>query len=64
VIIELTDVLAGKMFAPYTTIEERQEFLCLFDRVAERVPIVHIVRACRDPKDHKFLELAVNVRRH
>lgn len=45
-----------------TTVEERQEFLRLFDRIAERVPIVHIVRACRDPKDDKFLELAVNVR--
>lgn len=63
-IIELTDVLAGKMFAPYATIEERQEFLRLFDRVAERVPIVHIARAYGDPKDHKFLELAVNVRRN
>ena len=59
-IIELADVLAGKKFDPYTTVRERQEFLRLFDRTAERVPIVHIVRACRDPKDDKFFELAVN----
>jgi uncharacterized protein len=59
-IIELADVLAREKFDPYTTVEERQEFLRLFDRIAERVPIVHIVRACRDPKDDKFLELAVN----
>jgi uncharacterized protein len=26
----------------------------------ERIPITHVVRACRDPKDDKFLELAVN----
>lgn len=32
----------------------------LFDRIAERVPIVRIVRACRDPKHDKFVELAVN----
>jgi predicted nucleic acid-binding protein len=24
------------------------------------VPIIHTVRACRDPRDDKFLELAVN----
>ena len=63
-IIELADVLARKKFDPYMTVEERQEFLRLFDRIAERVPIVHIVRACRDPKDDKFLELAVMVRRN
>lgn len=59
-IVELADVLARKKFDPYMTIEERQDFLRLFDRIAERVPSVHIVRACRDPKDDKFLELAVN----
>ena len=42
------------------TLEERRQFLRLFDRVAELIPITHIVRACRDPKDDKFLELAVN----
>ena len=59
-IIELADVLARKKFDPYTTVRERQEFLRLFDRIAERVPIVHVIRACREPKDDKFLELAVN----
>ena len=28
------------------------------------VPISHIIRECRDPKDNKFLELAVNGRTH
>jgi len=59
-IIELADVLARKKFDPYTTVRERQEFLRLFHRIAERVPIVHVIRACREPKDDKFLELAVN----
>ena len=58
-IIELADVLARKKFDPYTTVRERQEFLRLFDSIAERVPIVHVIRACRDPKDDKFHELAV-----
>src|SRR5437870_8861311 len=59
-IMELADVLARPKFDPYMTVEERRQFLRLFDRVAERIPITHIVRACRDPKDDKVLELAVN----
>ena len=59
-IMELADVLGRPKFDPYLTIEERQEFLRLFGRIAERIPIVRIVLACRDPKDDKFLELAVN----
>lgn len=62
--MELADVLARAKFDPYVTIAERQEFLRLFGRIAERIPIIHIVRACRDPKDDKFLELAVNGEAH
>ena len=59
-IMELAEVLARPKFDPYVTITERQEFLRLFDRIAERIPIVHLVRVCRDPRNDKFLELAVN----
>jgi len=58
--IELAEVLARAKFDPYVTIEERQEFLRLLGRIARRVPILHAIRACRDPKDDKYLELAVN----
>ncbi len=57
---ELADVLARSKLDPYVTIEERQEFLRLLDRIAEMVPIIHTIRACRDARDDKFLELAVN----
>ena len=63
-IMELADVTARPKFDPYVTISERQEFLRLFSRIAERIPIVHLVRACRDPRDDKFLELAVNGEAH
>lgn len=59
-IMELADVLSRRKFDPYVTVEQRKQFLRLFGRVAERVPILHVVRACRDPRDDKFLELAVN----
>jgi len=57
---ELADVLERPKFDPYVTIQDRQQFIRLLGRVAEMVPITHIVRACRDSKDDKFLELAVN----
>jgi putative PIN family toxin of toxin-antitoxin system len=57
---ELADVLARPKFDAYVSLEDRQQFIRLLGRVALMVPIVHTVRACRDPRDDKFLELAVN----
>jgi putative PIN family toxin of toxin-antitoxin system len=57
---ELTSVLGRSKLDPYVSIEERQQFLRLLGRIVEMVPILHRVRACRDPKDDKFLEVAVN----
>jgi putative PIN family toxin of toxin-antitoxin system len=39
--------------------EDRKTFIVLLGRISERVAIVRRIRACRDPKDDKFLELAV-----
>jgi putative PIN family toxin of toxin-antitoxin system len=57
---ELADVLGRLKFAPYVSIQDRQQFIRLLGRVAEMVPITHTIRACRDPNDDKFLEVAVN----
>jgi uncharacterized protein len=59
-LMELATVLGRPKFNSYVTIAERQEFLRMFGRVAELVAILRPVRACRDPKDDKFLELALN----
>jgi putative PIN family toxin of toxin-antitoxin system len=59
---ELADVLARPKFDPYLTLQERQQFLRQLGRLAEFVPIVSRVHECRDPKDDKFLELALNGR--
>jgi putative PIN family toxin of toxin-antitoxin system len=58
-LVELADVLSRAKFDAYVTIGERQDFLRLFNRIAERVEIIRAIRVCRDPKDDKFLELAV-----
>ena len=59
---ELAEVLSRRQFDAYIKIADRQDFLRLLGRVAEMIPIVYTIRACRDPKDDKFLELAVNGR--
>lgn len=57
---ELADVLSRPKFDRYVSIADRQQFLRLMGRIAEIVPITYRVRACRDPRDDMFLELAIN----
>jgi uncharacterized protein len=59
---ELADVAGRAKFDPYLSIADRQEFIRLLGRIAEMVPILRVVHACRDPRDDKFLEAAVNGR--
>ena len=59
---ELAEVISRAKFDPYLSVAERQEFVRLLGRIVELVPIVRQVRACRDPRDDKFLEVAVNGR--
>ena len=57
---ELIETLLSPKFDRYVSRARRE---ALLDRLAPSVEIVEIVqqvRACRDPKDDKFLELAVN----
>lgn len=57
---ELADVIARPKFDRYVTVSERQQFIRLLGRVAELIPVAYSVQACRDPRDDKFLALAVN----
>jgi putative PIN family toxin of toxin-antitoxin system len=57
---ELAAVLSRRKFDPYVTIEARKAFLRLLGRIVEIVPVPYVVEACRDPRDDKLLELAVN----
>jgi uncharacterized protein len=59
---ELAAVLGRAKLDPYLSIADRQEFIRLLGRIAEMVPIVRVVRACRDRRDDQFLEVAVNGR--
>lgn len=58
---ELAEVLARPKFDKYLSPAERREFFQLLSRVAIRIEVLRSIKACRDAKDDKFLELAVNV---
>jgi putative PIN family toxin of toxin-antitoxin system len=57
---ELAETLSRPKFDRYISRPDRQRFFELFARVAEWVPVMTTIRRCRDPKDDKFLELAVD----
>lgn len=59
---ELKEVLFRSKFDRYVSREERTLFLAQLGSVAEFVPIIQLVRECRDSKDDKFLEVALNGR--
>jgi uncharacterized protein len=57
---ELADVLSRPRFDRYVNRENRKGFLQRLGNIAELVPIIRLVRECRDPKDDKVLEVALN----
>jgi putative PIN family toxin of toxin-antitoxin system len=59
---ELTEVFSRSKFDRYVSRQERELVLAQIGRSAEFVPIIRLVRECRDPKDDKFLEVALNGR--
>ena len=59
---ELGEVIHLPRFDKYLSEEERIEFLTALVHEAELVNVVDTVTDCRDPRDNKFLELAVSGR--
>lgn len=56
---ELVDVLNRPKFDPYVSHEDRRQFIELLGGVARVVTISRKLRACRDPRDDKFLDVAL-----
>lgn len=44
----------------WVTVDERRRFIALLGGARRRVAITHRVQACRDPRDDKFLHVALN----
>lgn len=61
-VAELDEVLRRKKFDNYLTEAQRLEFLSALVRETEMVEVLEAVAECRDPKDNKFLALALSGR--
>ena len=61
-LVELGEVLGRSRFDRYLSEEARQEFLSVLVRRSELVEVTESLSVCRDPKDDKFLELAISGR--
>ncbi|NJK74208.1 MAG: putative toxin-antitoxin system toxin component, PIN family [Oscillatoriales cyanobacterium RU_3_3] len=60
VLAELQEVFSRPRFDKYLSTQLRMEFLTDFLKVVEIVEITESIAVCRDPKDDKFLELAIS----
>lgn len=61
---ELANVLMRPKFDPYLTGQDRARLLDAAATVSRRISISRTVRACRDARDDKFLEVALSGRAH
>jgi uncharacterized protein len=57
---ELQEILNRSKFDKYISLSIRTQFLAKLKLEFEAVEIVQIIKECRDPKDDKFLEVAIN----
>ena len=57
---ELEEILQRPKFDKYVSLESRNQFITRFKLESEQITITEKINICRDPKDNKFLELAVN----
>jgi putative PIN family toxin of toxin-antitoxin system len=57
---ELAHVLARPRFDSYVTPAQREQFLRLLGGVSRLVHVTRRFQSCRDPKDDKFLDVAIN----
>jgi putative PIN family toxin of toxin-antitoxin system len=61
-LLELREVLARTKFNRYVTQRIRRRFLEIYEDRSKPCAVLHVVDECRDPRDNKFLELALSGR--
>lgn len=57
---EITDVLHRRSFRRYVSEETVRRFISALTRDSEWITVTESVAVCRDPKDDKFLSLALS----
>jgi uncharacterized protein len=56
---EFAETLMRPKFDKYITVEKRLNALDLYEKTSQQIEITQSIKICRDPKDDKFLELAI-----
>ena len=59
---EFIEILLSPKFDPYVSRDARDALILRLAPLVEIVEIIQPIEACRDPRDDKFLEVAVNGR--
>lgn len=57
---ELKEVLQKPKLHKYATPEKLTKFFISYEQITIQTEIIIAVEECRDPKDNKFLEVAIN----
>ena len=57
---ELARVLSREKFDRYVSVQDREEFLRRLLKVTTMVAVLSDISDCRDPKDNRFLALALD----
>lgn len=57
---ELADVLSREKFDRYVSLQDREEFLRRLLQVTTMVSVLSEISDCKDPKDNRFLALALD----
>jgi len=58
---EFSDVFVRPKFDRYVQLEKRLMIIESLRAIAKIIPVKNSINACRDPKDDKYLELAIEV---
>ncbi|WP_295674158.1 putative toxin-antitoxin system toxin component, PIN family [uncultured Mucilaginibacter sp.] len=58
--LEFSEVLTRPKFDKYISNQKRQQEISAFERKSQLIKISSKISICRDPKDNKFLELAID----
>ena len=56
---EFSETLIRPKFDKYLSVEKRLQAISAFEKKSQRIHVVIKIDLCRDPKDNKFLELAI-----
>jgi putative PIN family toxin of toxin-antitoxin system len=57
---EFTNVFIRPKFDKYISLDNRLNAIQDLRKLVKFVAVTHFIKACRDPKDNKFLELAID----